>query len=211
MRTLHLVYGLYFTVLSMVSESPFYQYHTDMYQSTRLIGGLAIEKFPGTTPSNTSIGAIDYISTTNATILDSTSYSSGLGTTIILPDMNITYEYIGPRFNSRDLYTAVLDGLAEASKSGMDTVCVDVRAYSYSGEFIFWIIGEQSATHPLTYKAATDIFRSITLDMTLEQRRFEEINFFVMNRTEAIATGFVGKVPVQGNGTASVAAARRRF
>ena len=209
MRTFHVVFALYFTVITLVSRSPFLQYHTDMYQGTRLIGGLAIENVPETTPLNISIGAIDYISTSNATIPDSTSYSSGLGTTIVLPDMNITYQYVGVRINSRDLYTAVLSGLADASKAGMETICPDFRAYSHSADLVFWISGDMEASHPFTFRAVTHLLRAIVLDMTLEQRRFAEITYEVRNGTEGIAYGFVSKLPFQGNGTARVEAARR--
>ena len=209
LRTFHVIFALYFTVLTLVSRSPFLQYHTDMYQSTRLIGGLAIEETPETTPLNISIGAIDYISTSNATTPDSTSYSSGLGTTIALPDMNITYQYVGARINSRDLYTAVLSGLADAAKGGMANTCAELHAYSHSGDLVFWINGEGEAMHPFTFEAVTHILRAITLDMTLEQRRFAEITFSVRNGTEEIAIGFVSKLPFQSNGTASVEAARR--
>ena len=209
MRTFHVIFALYFTVITLVSRSPFLQYHTDMYQSTRLIGGLAIEEVPETTSLNISMGAIDYISTSNATTPDSTSYTSGLGTSIALPDMNITYRYVGVRINSRDLYTAVLSGLADASKAGMDHICAELPAYSHSGDLVFWIYGEDFAMHPFTFKAVTHLLRAIVLDMTLEQRRFAEINFEVTNGTEGIAYGFVRKLPFQGNGTTSVEAARR--
>ena len=209
MRTFHVVFALFFTVITLVSRSPFFQYQTDMYQSTRLIGSLAIEKVPETTPLNISIGAIDYISTSNAMTPDSTSYSSGLGTTIVLPDMNITYHYVGARINSRDLYTAVLSGLADAAKAGMANMCTELHAYSHSGDLVFWINGEEEPMHPFRFKAAAHLLRAITLDMTLEQRRFAEINFTVKNGTEGIASGFVSRVPFQGNGTASVEAARR--
>ena len=209
MRTFHVIFALYFTVIMLVSRSPFVQYHTDMYQGTRLIGGLAVEA-PETTPLNISAGAIDYNSNSNATTPHSTFYSSGLGTTIPLPDMNITYRYVGVRINSRDLYTAVLSGLADASKAGMDHICAELPAYSYSGDLVFWIYGEGFARYPFTFKAVTHVFRAIVLDMTMEQRRFQEITFEVTNGTESVAYGFVSKLPFQGNGTASVEAARRR-
>ena len=210
MRTFHVIFTLYFTLITLVSRSPFVQYHTDMYQGTRLIGGLAIEEVPETKPLNISIGAIDYISNSNTTTPHSKSYSSGLGTTIPLPNMNITYRYVGVRINSRDLYTAVLSGLADASKAGMDHICVELPAYSHSDNLVFWIYGEDYATHPFTFRAVTHLLRAIVLDMTLEQRRFQEITFEVTNGTESVAYGFVSKLPFQRNGTASVEAARRR-
>ena len=194
LRTFHVIFALYFTLITLVSRSPFLQYHTDMYQSTRLIGGLAVEEIPETSSLNISIGAIDYISPSNATTPDSTSYSSSLGTTIVLEDMNITYHYVGARINSRDLYTAVLSGLADAAKAGMENICAELHAYSNSGDLVFWINGEEEAMHPFTFKAVTHLLRAIVLDMTLEQRRFAEINFLVRNGTEGIASGFVSKL-----------------
>ena len=208
LRTLHVVYALWYTVITMVSRSPFYQYSADIYLGQQLIGSLYIETIPMTASSNNSIEAIDYISTTNTTTSDSTSYSSGLGRTITLPDMNITYNFLAGRINSRDLYTAVLSGLADAAKEGMDTVCSELHTYSQSGNLIFWIDGEAQAGQPFTYRGATALLRAIVVDMTLEQRRFAPITFTVANGTNGLASGFISKWPLQGNGTASAAAAR---
>ena len=208
LRTLHVALALYFTIITMISTSPFHQYGADMYLGIRLIGRLSIEPMPTTTHMNTSIEGIDYISTINTTLLDSTSYSSGLGRTIVLPDMTIDYEYVGARINSKDLYTAVLSGLADAARAGMDTICPELHAYSEAGNLVFWIDGNDQATTPFTYKEVTNLFKEIVDDMTLEQRRFAEINFTVKRGDVGIASGFIGKPPLQGNVTAGVEAAR---
>ena len=209
LRTFHVIFALYYTVITMISNiGAFCQYGTDMYQGNLLLGRLGIEAIPTATPLNTSIGAIDYISTTNTTTSDSTSLSSGLGRTIELPDMNITYDYVGARINSKDLYTAVLSGLADAAKAGMDTICTELHAYSQAGNLVFWLDGDDQATQPLTYESVTTIFRSIVEDMTLRERRFAEINFAVLFGEDGGASGFIAKMPLQGNDTAGVVAAK---
>ena len=208
LRTLHVALGLYFTVITMIASSPFYQYGADMYRRDRLIGRLSIEQIPTTTPLSTSIEAIDYINTSNTTTRNSTSHSSGLGRTIIWHNMNIYYEFAGARINSKDLYTAVLSGLADAAKAGMDTVCTELQAYSQADNLVFWVDGHESASHPFTYKEVTDLFRAVVAEMTLEQRRFGEINFIVTDGNDGLASGFIHKLALQGNVTAGVVVAR---
>ena len=208
MQTLHVALALYHTVVAMVATRGFYEYGADLYQAGRLIGGLSIEPAPPETALNTSIEAVHYISTTDITTSDSTSQSHDLGITIYIHDMNITYQYAGGRINSQDLFMAVLGGLADAAEAGMDTICTDIQALSPSENLIFWIDADSGSTHPLTYQGVTDILRAVTVDMTLEQRRFAEINFLVSIGTHRVASGFIGSTRLQDNGTASVAAAR---
>ncbi len=208
LKTLHVVFTLYYTVTTMVDRSQFCEYAADMYQGDRKIGSLDIEQIPATTTLNTSIEAFDSISTTNIMTSDSTSHSFGRGRIIVLPDITITYQYVGDRINSKDLYTAVLSGIGDAAKAGMDTVCTEIQAFSQSANLVFWIFNVDQSIQPLRYKAVTDIFRSITVDMTVEQRRFAEIEFFAKNGTDVIGTGFIRKLPLGGNVTASAVAAR---
>ena len=208
LQTLHVDIALYYTVVTMVVRREFYQFGADLYQATRLIGGLVIEPIPPETALNTSIDAVHHISTTDITTSDSTSQSPDIGRTIYFHDLNITYQYAGLRINSQDLFTAVLGGLADAAKAGMDTVCTDIQAVSHSGNLLFWIDGDDGPTHPLTYRGVTDILRAITLDMIQQQRRFAEITFTARIGTHGVASGFISRTSLQGNGTASVAAAR---
>ena len=208
LKTFHIVFALYATITNMIARSEFCVYAAEITQSGRVIGSLDIEPIPTATTLDTSVEAIDYISTTNITTSDSTSHSLGLGRTIDLSDMTITYEYVGDRINSKDLFTAVLSGLADAAKARMDTVCTGMEAVSQDLNLVFWIDPVDQNIKPFRYKAVTRIFRSITVDMTLVQRRFAEISFFVKNGTDLICTGFIGKLPPPGNGTASVVVAR---
>ena len=208
MLTLHAAFALYYTVVTMVDRRDFYRYETDLYQANRLIGGLIIEPTPPETTLNTSIDAFHYISATDITTSDSTSQSPDLGRSIYVHGMNITYQYAADRINSQDLFTAVLSGLADAAKAGMDIVCTDFQAVSHSGNLLFWINGEHVSPHRLTYRGVTDILRGVTVDMTLQQRRFAEISFIARIAGHLVASGIIGKTTLQGNGNASVAAAR---
>lgn len=208
LEALHVAFGIYYIVIRMAETHVFYQYGADLYQGRRYIGTVIIEPSEDIIPSNASIDAVHYADTTNITAVDSTSQSPSLGRTIYFNDLTLIYSYAGGRINSQDLFTAVLGGLVDAAKAGMDTVCVELHAVSWARNLVFWIDGNEGAVQPLTYGAATDILKGITLDMTLKQRRFADINFIVKNGNDNLATGFVGQMPFQGNGTASEATSR---
>lgn len=208
LQPIYVVLGIYYVVCSMATNRAFYEYGADLYQVRRLIGGVMIEPSLETTPLNTSIDAVHYADTTNITAVDSASQSPSLGRTFFFKDLTVTFEYTGGRINSEDLFFAVLGGLADAAQAGMDTVCTQVYAVSRSRNLVFWIDGNEQAEEPLTYGSATDILKGISDDMTLNQRRFAVIEFIVRNGTDELATGYVGPVPLQGNGTASEATSR---
>ena len=208
LETLHVAFGIYYIVIRMAETRAFYKYGADLYQLRRYIGSVVIEPSEDLNSSSTSTDAVHYADTTNITAVDSTSQSPSLGRTIFFNDLTITYHYAGGRINSQDLFTAVLGGLLDAAKAGMDTVCEQMYAVSWARNLVFWIDGNEGAVQPLTYGAATDILKGITLDMTLKQRRFADINFVVGNGTDNLATGFITPMPFQGNGSASEATSR---
>lgn len=208
LQTLHVALGLYYTVITMAERRAFCEFGADLYQVRRFMGSVIIEPSDNAISLNTSTDAVHYADTTNITAVDSTSQSPSLGRTIWFDNLSITYSYAGGRINSEDLFTAVLGGLADAAKAGADTVCTELYAVSRSQNLVFWIDGQEGAAQPLTYGAATDILKEITMDMTLVQRRFADINFLVRNGTDPLASGFLGNMPYQGNRTASVATSK---
>ena len=208
LETLHVAFGIYYVVVKMAETRAFYTYGADLYQLRRYIGSVVIEPSEDPNSSSTSIDAVHYADTTNITAVDSTSQSPSLGRTIFFNDLTLTYTYDGDRINSQDLFTAVLSGLLDAAQAGMDTVCVQMYAVSRGRNLVFVIDANEGAAQPFTYGAATDILKEITLDMTLKQRRFAEVNFVITNGTDDLATGLIAKMPIQGNGTASEATSR---
>ena len=208
LETIHVALGIYYTVCHMAESRAFYEYGADLYQIRRLMGGVMFEPSQVTVPLNSSIDAVHYADPFNITVVNSTSQSPSLGRTIFFKDMTVNFDYTGGRINSQDMFTAVLGGLADAAQAGMDTVCTQMYAISRSRNLVFWIDGNRQAEEPLTYGGATDILKGVALDMTLNQRRFAAIEFIVRNGTDELATGYVGPVPFQGNGTASEATSR---
>ena len=208
LETHHVALAIYYIITQMAERRAFYEYGADLYQVRRLMGGVIVEPSLEARPLNTSIDAVPYADTTNITAVDSTSQSPSLGRTIFFKDLTVTFHYTGGRINSQDLFTAVLGGLADAAKAGIDTVCTRLYAVSRARNLVFWIDGDEESEQPLTYGAATDILKGIAVDMTLVHRRFAVITFIVRNGTDQLATGYIGPLPVQGNGTASAATSR---
>ena len=208
LETLHVVFGIYLVVIKMAETRAFYTYGADLHQLNRYIGSVVIEPREAPSSSSTSIDTVHYADTTNITAVDGPSQSPSLGRTIFFHGLTLTYTYAGGRVNSQDLFTAVLSGLLDAAKAGMDTVCVQMYATSWGRNLVLLIDANEGVAQLFTYGAATDILKELTLDMTLKQRRFAEINFVITNGTDELATGLIAKMPSQGNGTASEATSR---
>ena len=197
LRTLHVVFALFYTMVAMSEDSMFCSWNSYIYLNTREIGTLFVEaNYPTSNLRNNSTD-VDFNGAPSIAAVNSTVDSTTLGITINIEGLTITYNYVGDRINSKDLFIAVLNGMAEAAKAGAQSSCESLRAASLDSNIVFSITKSPTSPQPLTYKVVTLVMRLITLDMALEQRRFAEISFVFRWRKEQIGHGLVRKRPPQ--------------
>ena len=110
----------------------------------------------------------------------------------------------GARINSRDFFTAIMDGMTYAARNGKIAVCPSLDAISAEANLVFHVIGQEGSPQPMRYDVVTQAMKALFLDMTFRQRRFEEISFSFTHQGVQVGEGYVRRLAFGlGNGTSA--------
>ncbi|KAL2054074.1 hypothetical protein ABVK25_005613 [Lepraria finkii] len=209
LRTSHVILALYHGVAQMSRDRGFCQMVIEMFVDQALIGNVIIKKSPTPPTGVAGDGDGGRVRNGNESAVGlgtpATNSSDGsLGIVIYDVDMKITYSYNGARINSRDFFTAIMDGMIYAARNGKLAVCPSLDAMSAEANLVFHVVGQVGSPQPMRYDVVTQAMKALFLDMTFQQRRFEEIGFSFAHQGVQVGEGYVRKLALGlGNGTSA--------
>ena len=97
-----------------------------------------------------------------------------------------------------------MDGMTYAARNGKLAVCPSLDAMSAEANLVFHVVGQVGSPQPMRYDVVTQAMKALFLDMTFQQRRFEEIGFSFAHQGVQVGEGYVRKLALGlGNGTSA--------
>ena len=169
----HIVLGIYDTILDVAAKSRFCETLSTISLHGRYVGTLRIEKKTAEIMESGS-------NTTNITIADAfprgntVTYPKGQFDDPEDPDFSIEYIYYGGRINSKDIFLAVLDGLATAAQFNNLAPFSSLGGVSPSGDCVISIVGVDSP-YQINYSFGTTALSILIMGIMIPLAKFEEI------------------------------------
>ena len=175
LETIHIVFGLYETLVAVATQSRFCELVTTLLLHQRRLGYLHIQK---RTPQKLESGTDG----TNLTVVkvfppsNDVTYPSGQFIDPDDPKFSIHYTFSGTRINSKGIFLAVLGALAASAQYSPDRSFVSLRATSPGGDCAI-NIHETDDPFEMNYSFITKALRIMITDIIVPLRKFEEITF----------------------------------
>lgn len=173
LETVHIVFGLYETLVEVATQSSFCELLTTLLLHRRRLGYLHIQK---RTPQKLKSGT----DATNLTVVkpfpqsNDVTYPSGQFIDPDEPEFSLHYTFSGTRINSKDIFLAVLGALAASAQFSPDRPFVSLRATSPAGDCAI-NVRETGGPFELNYSFLTKALRMIITNIIVPLRKFEEI------------------------------------
>ncbi len=118
----------------------------------------------------------------------------------------IKYDFFGKAIDSKEIFTAVLDGLAISAQTDRDKECLFLESNSVSGTVAISISKDQSKPIELRYSAVTKLLLILVSGVIIPRRQFKEVEFFLWYDGINVAEGYMFKTAMANNGTGGTSA-----
>ena len=189
LQTVHIVFGLYETIVDVAAQSRFCDVVTTLWLHRRRLGYLRIEK---RMPEKLTSGTDD----TNLTVVkafpqsNDGTYPSGQFIDPDDPEFSIHYTFSGARIDSKSIFLAILGGLAASAQYSPDRGFRSLHTISPSADCVIDII-EIDASFEVNYSFVTKALRMMITDIIVPLRKFEEVTFQLKWLASTIAEGSI--------------------
>ena len=189
LETIHIVFGLYETLVEVATQSRFCELVATLLLHRRRLGYLYIQK---RTPQTLKSGSDARNLTVVKAFLPSNevTYPSGHFIDPDEPEFSIHYTFSGTRINSKGIFLAVLGALAASAQYSPDRSFVSLRATSPAGDCVI-NIRETDASFELNYSFITKALRMMITDIIVPLRKFEEITFQLKWEALSMAEAYI--------------------
>lgn len=188
LETVHIVSGLYETIVDVVAQSRFCEVHTTLLLHRRQIGILLLQKRSPTRTlatggaNATSSVSVDSVAQENAVV-----YPSGTFTDPDDAAFSLSYTYSGVRINSKDIFLAVLDALATAAQFSRVKYFQSLTAVSPSGSCAISIVANLGSIFRVNYSFVTKALRFLIVDVMVPLGKFEGLTLQLKWETSEMA------------------------
>lgn len=200
LKTSHMVLGLYQTILQISTESKFCEVYATLSLHQRQIGTLKIQKkISQSIKANYSMNTMHnrlWGSEERPKIISAT-YPSGELIDSDDPRFVITYTYTGIRINSRDIFTAIIDALADSAQFSSITIFETLNARSASATCAISLSSTESPSQ-ITYGFVTKTLRALIWGVMVSLAKFGEMTFELKWKDVNMAQGSIRVVAGEG-------------
>ena len=190
LQTIHIVFGLYETIVDISTHSRFCEVLTTLSVYRRQIGTLVIQRRASVALEKETANATSLILVKGSSTSNAATYPSGMILDPENPSFSISYRYSGIRINSKDIFLAALGALATAAEFSPSTSFKSLNAISASGKCAISIL-EVDNQFQLNYSYVTKALRAMVVDVMVYLRKFEEMTLELKWQATKIAEGSI--------------------
>lgn len=204
-----LVIGLQDSIIAMARLSGFFRLTVNLSLNGLVIGHLDFGRIE-TPPYNvTSTGYTKEVLLSINKIQSNGSLSNS-GQIVDPYDSKfvVSYTFYGKAINSKEVFTAVLDGLAISAQYKSEEHCSLLEAVSVSGTSAISVSQIPSFPTRLHYSDVTKALLILTTGVIVTRRRFGEVEFEISYDGIQIAEGYILKLALSNNSVGGIAASR---
>ena len=205
-----LVIGLQDAIITMARLSAFFRLSVDLGLNGLVIGHLEIGNKE--TPPPDSVTGTSYTKDILLSVNETQSNGSLSDSGRIIDPYDskfvITYAFYGKAINSKEVFTAVLDGLATSAQYEPKEYCALLEAVSVSGTCVISVSQIPSFPARLYYLDVTRALLILTTGVIVTRRRFGEMEFGISYDGIQIAEGYLLKISLLNSSVEGIAASR---
>lgn len=204
-----LVIALQDAIIAMARLSGFFGLTVNICLDGPIIGLLEIGNNESPPDSiTTTSGTKDVLRLVNKNPSNGSLSNSGQVVDPLDSKFVISYTFYGKAINSKEVFTAVLDGLAISAQYNSQEDCSVLEAVSVSGTSALSVSQIPSFSTPLHYSDVTRALLILTTGVIVLRRRFGEVEFGISYDGIEIAEGYILKLALANNSTEGIAASR---